>query len=31
MLQIRERIERSEDLTEETEPASAGIRIIRKN
>ena len=31
MLQIRERIERSEDLTEETEPASAGIRIMRKN
>jgi putative GTP pyrophosphokinase len=31
MLQIRERIERSEDIAEEAEPASAGIRIMRKN
>ena len=31
MLQIRERIERSEDIAEESEPASAGVRIMRKN
>ena len=31
MLQIRERIERSEDIAEEAEPASVGIRIMRKN